>query len=143
MHQIPINFHLRGRASVIVGGRADLAPALRHMLRAGSLVRVVAERIDVALQDSLSGGCGTWERRAFAPRDLYEAVLVLVATGNAARDEEVARAARASRVPVALPDRPDLSDFTLGLNDDPPLQQQAPAERQYWHAVPHPGSIGK
>ena len=114
MRRNPIDFHLRGRLILVVGGGAGLAPALELLLGAGAFVRVVAKQVDDALQDTFRGGCGIWERRDFAPRDLHHAALAVIATGNVERDLQLARAARASRVPVALPDRPDFSDFALG-----------------------------
>ncbi len=110
MSNNPIEFHLRGRVVLIVGGDAAVAPALRALLGAGAFVRVVAEAADEDVQDPFRSGCGIWERRAFAPRDLHQAALAIIATGDSVRD---LAAARAARVPVALAARPELSDFAL------------------------------
>ena len=113
MHTLPISHHLRART-----------------------VHVVAEQLDDELQDALQSGCGVWDNRPFAPRDLHDVVLVLAATGSAERDGEVARAAR---VPVAIAGRPEISDFelpvtplahrlgTMGrLGTDPPPRHNQP-----------------
>lgn len=115
MNVNPIHFHLRGRVVLVVGGDDTLAPALRVLLGAGAFVRIVSKSAGDAVQDAFRSGCGIWERREFAPRDLHQAALAVVATGDDARDLAAARAARAARVPVALPGLPELSDFTLAL----------------------------
>jgi siroheme synthase-like protein len=113
MHTLPISLHLRARTVLVVGGAAAVASHPRVLFATGARVRVVAERLDDDLEDALLSGCGAWERRGFAPRDLHDAVLVLAATGNAEGDGAVIRAARVARVPVAVAGRPDLSDFDL------------------------------
>lgn len=113
MHALPVTFHLRSRTVLLVGGAGSLATDLRLILKTGAHVRVVAERLDADLEDAFRAGSGIWERRKFAPRDLHDAVLVLVATGNAECDRDVVRAARVARVPAAVPSRPELSDFEL------------------------------
>jgi uroporphyrin-III C-methyltransferase/precorrin-2 dehydrogenase/sirohydrochlorin ferrochelatase len=113
MNHLPTFFALNGRAVLVVGGTPAAAQRVRTVLAAGAEVRVLAPDLDTAFD--MPSRRAAFERLARWPdaADVASAALVFVATGDVARDAEVAALARAGRVPVNVTDRPDLSDFIM------------------------------
>ncbi len=113
MKHLPTFFALNGRAVLVAGGTPAAAQRVRTVLASGADVTVMAPDLGAAFDDLPRHGA--FERRACWPdgADIAGAALVFVATGDAARNAEVAAQARAARVPVNVTDRPDLSDFIM------------------------------
>ena len=113
MKHLPTFFALNGRAVLVAGGTPAAAQRVRTLLASGGDVTVMAPDLGAAFDDLPRHGA--FERRACWPdgADIAGAALVFVATGDAARNAEVAAQARAARVPVNVTDRPDLSDFIM------------------------------
>ncbi len=80
---------------------------------AGFPISVVAERIGDSLRDLVRATGGTCEQRAYEPRDLTEAALVIAATDDDAVNARVVADARAQRVLVCDAGAPDRGDFTM------------------------------
>jgi len=113
MKHLPTFFALNGRAVLVAGGTPAAAQRVRTLLASGGDVTVMAPDLGAAFDDLPRHGA--FERQARWPdgADIAGAALVFVATGDAARNAEVAAQARAARVPVNVTDRPDLSDFIM------------------------------
>jgi len=113
MRYFPVFFDLNERSCLVVGGAEAAARKVRLLRQAGAEVTVVAPHLGAELDDLARRGEVTVARRRFAAADVERRALVIAATGTAALDEAVARAARAAGVPLNVVDRPALSNFTV------------------------------
>jgi uroporphyrin-III C-methyltransferase/precorrin-2 dehydrogenase/sirohydrochlorin ferrochelatase len=121
------NLHQPGRATdrvVLVGTGAPATTALWALAAAGAHVRWHVDRTDVGAETILASGLASRAGRGrvelsfddarVAPLDGARAVVT--ARGDAV-DQEIAARARASRVPVQVIGRPDLSTVALAAID--------------------------
>lgn len=103
----PLNFNLRERLCVVVGGGAVGQRKLAALQAAGACIRL----IDPAPAEVPAGV--EWLARPYHPGDLAGAVLVVAATGDAAVNAAVAAEARALCLPVNVADDPEAGDFAF------------------------------
>jgi uroporphyrin-III C-methyltransferase / precorrin-2 dehydrogenase / sirohydrochlorin ferrochelatase len=94
--------------AVFGGGEAALAK-LRLLVRTEAELTVVAADLSPEIAQHVSQGRVAWQPEGSLPEVLAKATLAYVATGEAARDEQIAAAARQARVPVNVVDHPDQS----------------------------------
>ncbi len=105
-------FHkVAGRRVVVVGGGHAAGAKIRLLGETKAEVVVYAEALDKETGADLIAVHGEWRGRAPTLADLKDAALVFVASGDEARDSEIAALAREAGVPVSVVDRPDLCDF--------------------------------
>ena len=109
MPDFPIMLRIEGRVCVVVGGGAVALRRARALHECGARVRVVAPHIDADIETHAH----ETHRRPFAPRDLEDAALVIVATDDAFVNEAVAAEARRRAILVNRADAPDEGDFTV------------------------------
>ena len=112
MKYFPIFFNLEGRRVLIVGGGEQALQKVRLLRKTPAHIAVVGQSMDPELLAYGDDRIALIARR-FEPADLNGAALVFVATGDPARDEEVATAARARDIPVNVVDRPAESTFIM------------------------------
>ena len=98
------------RALVVGGGRVATRK-VRGLVEAGASVRVVAPEIDAELE---RGGNTKLriERRAYAPEDIGDAMIVFAATSSRDVNARVGRDARARGCLVDVVDAPEEGTFT-------------------------------
>jgi uroporphyrin-III C-methyltransferase/precorrin-2 dehydrogenase/sirohydrochlorin ferrochelatase len=113
VRHLPIFLALQDRPALVVGGGELAARKVRLLRRAGARVEVVARRLDDELSELAGAGTLAVHERAFRDGDVDGCAVVFAATGEAAVDERVARAARAAGIPVNAADRPDISTFIM------------------------------
>jgi uroporphyrin-III C-methyltransferase/precorrin-2 dehydrogenase/sirohydrochlorin ferrochelatase len=112
MEYLPFFFDLRDRPTLMVGGDAVAARRIDLLLRAGAVVRVVAELATPDVEALARAGRVQLDRRPFAPSDVAGCVAVF-GSAVAVSVADVAAAARAANIPVNIVDRPDLSTFIM------------------------------
>lgn len=93
-HAFPVSLHLQGRRVVLAGDDAAAASRAQRLAEAG------AEVVRIAAQEDPSGA-------------LSGAAALFAHTGNAARNRELARAARAAGALAYAHDQPAESDFAM------------------------------
>ena len=109
MADLPVMLNVRGRRCVIVGGGAVAARRAASLREAGAEVVVIAPQVD----DTLAQQAGAVHRRPYQRGDLDGACLVVVATDDAAVNEQVAQDAAASGVLTNRADAPERGDLTI------------------------------
>jgi uroporphyrin-III C-methyltransferase/precorrin-2 dehydrogenase/sirohydrochlorin ferrochelatase len=113
MRYFPAFFDIENKPVLIAGG-GELA-----LRKARLLIKASPDLVFVApdFSDELVAAFGERARfleRAFVAADLaLEPALVVVATGEADTDEEIALAVRSAGIPVNVVDRPELCDFVV------------------------------
>jgi precorrin-2 dehydrogenase / sirohydrochlorin ferrochelatase len=106
----PVNLELRDEPVLVVGGGAVAERKVRGLLDAGATVTVVAPVAVAGLRDDPAV---RWHRREYQRGEAASYRVVISATGIDAVDEQVARDARATGVPVNSADDPANCTFTL------------------------------
>jgi uroporphyrin-III C-methyltransferase/precorrin-2 dehydrogenase/sirohydrochlorin ferrochelatase len=113
MRHLPAFLDVNDRPCVVVGGGPRAARKAELLLRAGARVRVVAERLDPALQALAAAGAFEHDPHPFRAAQLRGALLAVAASGDAALDMHVAFLARERNVPVNVADRPEWSTLVF------------------------------
>lgn len=113
MSGLPIVLTVKGRPTLVVGGKDRAVPKVRRLLTAGAAVCVVAPAAGPEIVEFADQGRLVWRKRAFVSGDVRGLTVVFGATGNAAVDRSVAEAAAAAGVPANIVDGPELGDFTM------------------------------
>jgi uroporphyrin-III C-methyltransferase/precorrin-2 dehydrogenase/sirohydrochlorin ferrochelatase len=122
VEQLPIFFQIKGKPVAVAGGGVAAARRAELALRAGAEVRVFSETLSddfrpIAVQDGL-----THVARDIALEDISGCALIFCATGDAKRDGEIGRLAKAAKVPINVADAPELCDFIMpSIVDRDPL----------------------
>ena len=106
-----VAWRLAGRTVLVVGGGAVAAGRVRQALEADAAVVVVAPALGPELAARHARGELAWRPRPFAPADLDGADLVLACLDDPALSAELAREARARRLPINCADQPERCDF--------------------------------
>jgi uroporphyrin-III C-methyltransferase/precorrin-2 dehydrogenase/sirohydrochlorin ferrochelatase len=121
MKTFPMFLRMDGRRVVMCGGGEEVARKVRLILRTEARIVLVAEVLDAELQALVAAGRAD-HLTAVAPDTFEGAALVFIGTGDAARDAELARAARRAGAVVNVIDQPALCDaFTPSIVDRDPL----------------------
>ena len=121
MKTFPMFLRMDGRRVVMCGGGEEVARKARLILRTEARIVLVAEVLDAELQALVAEGRA--DHLTAVASDTFEgAALVFIGTGDAARDAELARAARRAGAVVNVIDQPALCDaFTPSIVDRDPL----------------------
>ncbi len=109
----PILIDLRGRRCVVVGGGPVAERKVMRLLESGAAVHVVARAATPKLEALASSGQIRLSRRGASPDDLTGALLVFVATDDAAVNRALAGSAREGGGLVNVADDPDACSFML------------------------------
>jgi precorrin-2 dehydrogenase/sirohydrochlorin ferrochelatase len=107
----PMFVKLEGRQCLVVGAGAIAEGKIRGLLQAGANVRVVAPRAVLQIQTWAKNNAIVWHTRAFHPRDLDGAFLVITATSSPEVNAEVFKRASEKKVLCNSVDDPDNCDF--------------------------------
>jgi uroporphyrin-III C-methyltransferase len=98
------DLEVRGRQVVVGGGHPAGLALISDLLAEGAEVTVVARSVATTIRDLAERGIIRWQDRELAADDLYQAALVVAATGTAEGDADVrSAAAAASRVVISAP----------------------------------------
>lgn len=113
MAGFPIFVETGDRPPLVVGGGELALVKVRLLLKRAPVVDVVARRVCAGLRELVNSGCVQ-----LLPGDIDELsirgrALVISATANDIEDARISHIARSFGVPVNVPDRPQLSSFTL------------------------------
>lgn len=109
----PAFLDLRGRHCLVVGGGPVGERKVRDLLACGASVTLVSPTLTDGLSALVVAGRLRRRARPFRDDDVRGCSLVLAATGLAAVDARVARAARRRRALVNVADRPRHCDFIV------------------------------
>lgn len=112
MRYFPVNFDLRGKAAVIVGGGAVAARKCQALLAAGARVTVIAPTLTAPLRELAENGRMKHLARKYVEGDLAGAFLVFAATDSRPVNRAVAKEAKLNGIPADITDAPELGDFT-------------------------------
>ncbi|MCC6443860.1 MAG: bifunctional precorrin-2 dehydrogenase/sirohydrochlorin ferrochelatase [Armatimonadetes bacterium] len=113
MSLYPILIELQGRPCLVVGGGVVAERKVKTLMEYGAQVRVMAPDATPLLLKWADAGTLRWERRAYAPGGLGDALLVMAATDSRAVNAEVAREAKAMGRLVNVADSPEESAFIV------------------------------
>jgi len=102
----PLFLKVAGRRVLVVGGGTVAERKVRELLCSSAAVTVVAPQVGREIRRLASEGTVAWRARRFRPADVDGAWLVVAATGAAAVQRSVHRAAEERRVFVIAVDDP-------------------------------------
>lgn len=106
--------NVAGRAAVVVGGGPVAARRASALAEAGARVTVIAPRISEAMREAATGRPAIRiEERGHASGDGDGAMVVVVATDDAAVNERAAAEARAAGALVNRADDPEAGEFVV------------------------------
>ncbi|QNN22794.1 siroheme synthase [Planctomycetales bacterium ZRK34] len=109
MADLPAVLKIRGRRAVVVGGGGVARRRAAALAAAGAKVEVIAPEVDSVIEQL---GVMT-HRRGYETGDLAGAAVVVVATCDAAVNEQVTRDAAEAGVMVNRADEPEGGDFIV------------------------------
>jgi len=114
MRFLPLFLDLSSGVVVLVGATEPARAKLRLLAAAGARVRWFVGAVDVAADAAALGeeACVQVATGDPRPDDLSDAIAIISAAGRPL-DDDIARRARAARIPVNVVDRPDLSTFIM------------------------------
>jgi uroporphyrin-III C-methyltransferase/precorrin-2 dehydrogenase/sirohydrochlorin ferrochelatase len=122
VRHFPIFLDLQTAPALVVGGGRVAARKLALLLSAGAAVTVLAPTACPEISARAARGELVWVQRPFEAADVAGMRIVLAATGDAAVNDAVARAARAAGIPVNVADDGQRSSFILpAIVDRTPL----------------------
>ena len=115
---LPVVLNMQGRMALIVGGGSAAADKAAYLADFGVRPTVLAEpdaTIDEGLQALVDEGQAGLRREPYDPSHLEGHALVIIATGDRARDRTIAEDARRRGAIVNVVDDPDACDvFAVG-----------------------------
>ena len=115
---LPVVLNMQGRMALIVGGGSAAADKAAYLADFGVRPTVLAEpdaTIDEGLQALVDEGQADLRREPYDPSHLEGHALVIIATGDRARDRTIAEDARRRGAIVNVVDDPDACDvFAVG-----------------------------
>lgn len=110
---LPVSLRPNGRRAVIVGGGEVATRKAEALLNAGFSLFVVADRIDDRLRCLLRERGATSAERRYESRDLADAFVLVIATGDRELNARIVDEARNARVLVCDASDPAGGDFTM------------------------------
>lgn len=113
MDYLPVFMDVRNQPALVVGGGVVAARKIEWLLKAGSVVHVIAPAIGHQVNSLLEAHAITWHQRPFQPTDAAGYRLIVAATDIEAINEQVAHAAQSCNTPVNVVDNPGLSSFIV------------------------------
>lgn len=111
MSLFPIFVKLRDRLCVVVGGGQIAEAKIAGLLAAEARIQIIAPEVTESLAERVCERQIEWLRKAFEPRDLAGAYLVVAATSDAAVNHEVFHEAEAQGILCNAVDDPDYCHF--------------------------------
>ena len=123
MNYFPVFFDLTGQRVLIVGGGEVALRKVTLLERTGALITLVAPDIAPELLERGAAGTLKLARREFAPDDLEDVRLVIVATSRRAVNRWIANLSEARNIPVNVVDDREASRFIVPaiIDRDPVL----------------------
>jgi len=113
---LPVFLDLKDKVVLVVGAGGVAARKIDELAPLGARLRVVAPRVEVAIEARANAGELTLERRGFEERDLEGAWFVLASTDDATTQKRVADACAKARVfCIAVDDPPNASAYGGGV----------------------------
>jgi len=123
MRYFPVFMDLQREPVLIVGGGAVAERKIRLLLKAGALVRVVADQLSETVAEWKNQGRIEHLGRSWNPQYLEEVRLVFAATDDAALNRQVYRSAEQLRIPVnAVDDQSHCRFISPAVVDRSPIQ---------------------
>ncbi|MDA0822729.1 MAG: siroheme synthase CysG [Proteobacteria bacterium] len=113
MDYLPIFIDLRHGESLVVGAGEVARRKIETLVRARAQVLVIAKEACPSVQAMHDAGDIVLELRAFKPRDIDCASIVVAATSDHELNEKIAERAKALRIPVNVVDAPLLCSFIM------------------------------
>ena len=113
---LPVFLDLKDKVVLVVGAGVVAARKIEELAPLGARLRVVAPRVEAAIEARANAGELTLERRGFEERDLEGAWFVLASTDDAVTQKRVADACEQARVfCIAVDDPPNASAYGGGV----------------------------
>lgn len=107
----PAFFRVSGRTVVVVGEGDEAFAKARLLFNTDARIVVLAEAPEADFVRFIADKGLTLVRAPFSKEAIAEATLVFAATGDAAADRAISKAARDLRIPVNTVDQPEYCDF--------------------------------
>ena len=109
----PLSIDLSSRNVIVIGGGAVAERKASLLVDYGAIVTLVSPEVTPGLTELMKNGKIVWLERAYLPKDLKGAFLVIAATSEKAVNRSIAEDARAQGRLVNVADQPDLCSFIL------------------------------
>lgn len=113
MSGFPVFLELGASNPLVVGGTDIAVAKIRLLAKWATRVSVSLESVPPALHDLVAAGSVEIVGTEIGKADICGRPVVIAATGELARDQQIAALARSLGIPVNVPDRPDLSTFSM------------------------------
>jgi len=110
---IPLNFSLKRRSCLVVGGGEVALRKIENLLEYESDITVIAPKIDEKIEYFAEKGGIKLEKREYKSTDVNNIGMVVAASDNNDVNKAVHDDCRKTNVPVNVVDNPDLCDFTF------------------------------
>lgn len=109
----PVCLDIKDKLCVVVGGGEVALRKVQGLLAAGARVRVISPEVEPELEYLAGQGRIAWQRKTYAPADLYPAMLVFAATDDRAAQEQICRQAVRDGQLVNVADDPACCNFQV------------------------------
>ena len=128
MDYLPLFHKLVGRRCLIVGGGQVAFRKLRTLCDASAVITVVAPQVDSAILTLADEYVQlNIQERPFAPADLDDAVLVIVATDDKVLNANISKLAQMQKIDVNVVDQPELCTVIF-----PAIVDRSPVHQYRW-----------
>jgi uroporphyrin-III C-methyltransferase/precorrin-2 dehydrogenase/sirohydrochlorin ferrochelatase len=111
MDYLPLFFNLKAKQCLVVGGGQVAARKIELLGRVGANITVIAPDIKPELYALEKTFSLTIKKSSFHEHDLSNYVLVICATDDIKTNQQIAKLAKAQRIPINVVDDPELSTF--------------------------------
>jgi uroporphyrin-III C-methyltransferase/precorrin-2 dehydrogenase/sirohydrochlorin ferrochelatase len=118
----PLNFKLKNKTCLIVGGGSIAHRKAVLLSKTGANINVVSPKILPDLLSLVKESNGKYFNRKFDKNDILNHFLVIAATNDYSINKEVWKAARSNKILINVVDTPELCDFIFpAIIDRDPL----------------------
>ena len=85
----PLMVQLENRRAVIIGGGKVACKRARTLIESGAQVTIVSPHLTSELNAMAEDSVVVWKKKAFQPKDIKDAYIVVIATNNELVNEQV------------------------------------------------------
>ena len=113
MKYYPVNFNIRNKACLIVGGGSVAYRKMIRLMECSAIVTLVSPEFDSRLLEAAKKSDINLINRGVLPQDLDGFFMVFATCNDYQKNKTIAKWAKQKNVLCNIADNPDISDFTL------------------------------